>query len=92
MSVKEIQDGSVSKRRAYIILVAFIVTLLTTAYTSSYIAAACCSILLLGMLGIGHNFIHHKTNPFRHFYLPTGFTADEWQIMHCLSHHIYPNL
>ena len=44
------------------------------------------------MVGIGHNFVHHKENYFKYFFVATGFTHNEWQIMHALSHHIYPNL
>ena len=50
------------------------------------------SLLLISMVGIGHNFIHHKANNFKYCLTLTGFTHDEWQVMHCLSHHIYPNL
>jgi fatty acid desaturase len=57
-----------------------------------YLFGACCSLLLIGMVGIGHNFIHHRDNIFKYFHCATGFTHNEWQIMHCISHHIYPNL
>ncbi len=57
-----------------------------------YLYGAVTSFLLLGMLGIGHNFVHHKQNIFRYFFSATGFTHNEWQIMHALSHHLYPNM
>lgn len=57
-----------------------------------YFFGACCSVLLIGMVGIGHNFIHHRDNYFKYFHCATGFTHNEWQVMHCISHHIYPNL
>jgi fatty acid desaturase len=57
-----------------------------------YCFGAICSLFLISMVGIGHNFIHHKQNIFKYCLTLTGFTHDEWQIMHCLSHHIYPNM
>lgn len=57
-----------------------------------YVFGACCSVLLIGMVGIGHNFVHHKDNPFKYFFALTGFTHNEWQVMHAMSHHVYPNL
>jgi hypothetical protein len=56
-----------------------------------YIYGTAASFCLIGCLGIGHNFVHHKFNYFKYFFVLTGFTHDEWQIMHALSHHIYPN-
>ena len=41
--------------------------------------------------GIAHNFVHMKNSLFKYFYLVTGFTPKEWEIMHCLSHHQYTN-
>jgi hypothetical protein len=90
--VEELQDESVSKKHAFTILAVFIVLLLLTAHYSSYILAAVCSFLLIGCTGIGHNFIHHKESIYKYFFLITGFTHYEWQIMHCISHHLYPNL
>lgn len=46
---------------------------------------------MISMIGIGHNFVHHKSNYFKYFFVITGFTHNEWQVMHCLSHHLYPN-
>ena len=100
MSIQEIQDESQSKRHAYIIfgLLLMVISLIAISIHVArdswypFIFSALCSIPLIGMIGIGHNFIHHRENNFKYFYVITGFTHNEWQIMHCLSHHIYPNL
>ena len=57
----------------------------------TYLYAAISAYLMIGMIGVGHNFVHHKENLFKYFFIVTGFTHNEWQVMHCLSHHIYPN-
>ncbi len=44
------------------------------------------------MVGIAHNFVHHKDNNYKYLFLLAGFTHTEWQIGHCISHHMYPNL
>ena len=77
---------------AKIFLGLFITFLTLAAVYHSYLSAAVCSFLLLGIIGIAHNFVHHKDNPYKYFFLLAGFTHTEWQIMHCLSHHLYPNL
>lgn len=73
-------------------MVLFFTFLTIAALYQSYLAAAVCSFLLLGIVGIAHNFVHHKDNKFKYMFLLAGFTHTEWQIMHCLSHHLYPNL
>jgi hypothetical protein len=65
--------------------------MLSTAYTGSYILGFATACMLISMLGIGHNFVHHKDSPYRFTFLFTGFIPKEWQIMHCMSHHQYPN-
>lgn len=100
MTVEEIQDETQSKRSAIIILGLLVFSLLLTAASIDaqhaswlpYVFGSLCSLFLIGMVGIGHNFIHHKDNVFKYFHCATGFTHNEWQIMHCISHHIYPNL
>ena len=101
MTVKDIQDETKSKLYACIFLMALLCCLylagsaLIDSDTSPYlpyIYGTVCSFLVVSCLGIGHNFVHHKDNIFKHFYLLAGFTAEEWQMMHCISHHSYPNL
>lgn len=70
----------------------FLIFLTLSAVWKSYLCAAVCSFLLLGIVGIGHNFVHHRDNYFKYAFLLAGFTHDEWQVMHCLSHHLYTNL
>ena len=62
-----------------------------TAITQSYILAIVCGLLLYPIMGVAHNFIHMKNHPFRFLWLFTGFTHQQWQQMHCLSHHSYAN-
>jgi hypothetical protein len=46
---------------------------------------------LMGIFGVAHNFIHHKENLFSNLIKFTGFSFNDFQIMHCLSHHPFPN-
>ncbi len=51
-----------------------------------------CGFLMMAFYGIGHLFIHRKTpNILSHVYLLIGFSAQEQQIMHAISHHPYAN-
>jgi hypothetical protein len=65
----------------------------SAAYNQSLLLAALAGFLLTGIFGLGHNFIHHKDHIwFKNcIFLASGMTAKDYQIMHCLSHHIYPN-
>lgn len=99
MSVFDIQNEATSKKYGLILLSLFLVFLGLSAASidvengslKPYFFAAFCSLILVGLIGIGHNFVHHKANYFKYYFVFAGFTHDEWQIMHCLSHHIYPN-
>jgi hypothetical protein len=91
-TVEEIKNWDKSKFYAHIFIVLFVVFLTIAAYFESYLSAAVCSFLLLGIMGIGHNFVHRKDNIYKYFLLAAGFTPHEWQVMHCISHHMYPNL
>ena len=73
------------------ILIAWLIFILSAIYYQSLVLSLLCAPLMMGVVGIGHNFVHHKEGPFRYFLLLTGFTHREWQIMHCISHHVYPN-
>lgn len=99
MSIEEIQSESSSKLYAFILL-ALLATFLGLTAASinvenptkwTYAFAAIAAYLMISMIGIGHNFVHHKSNYFKYFFVITGFTHNEWQVMHCLSHHLYPN-
>ena len=76
---------------ALIILVAWIICISLAIYQNSYLLALLCAPLMVGLVGVGHNFVHHKESIYRYFLLLVGFTHREWQIMHCISHHLYPN-
>ncbi len=41
-----------------------------------YVYGSFCSLLLIGMVGIGHNLIHHRHNYFKYLLIITGFTHD----------------
>lgn len=62
-----------------------------TGYYESYLLAIVTGFITLSLNGVAHNFVHKKPNMIKHFYLLSGFVAREWEIMHCLSHHIYTN-
>jgi len=57
-----------------ILLSLFAVFLTLSAMWSSYLMATVCSFLLIGIMGIGHNFVHHKDNIYQYFLLLCGFT------------------
>lgn len=62
-----------------------------TGYFQSFLMAVICGLSIYPILGVAHNFLHMKDHPFRFLWLFTGFTHQEWQQMHCLSHHSYAN-
>ena len=62
-----------------------------TGYLKSYVLAIATGFITLALLGVGHNFLHQKPHILKHCFSLTGFLAHEWQIMHCISHHVYPN-
>lgn len=45
----------------------------------------------MGIFGVMHNFLHHRENKYSNLVKFTGFSFDDFQIMHCISHHIYVN-
>jgi len=47
--------------------------------------------LIYPIFGVAHNFIHMKNHPFRFLWSFTGFSHQEWQKGHCISHHVYAN-
>jgi hypothetical protein len=64
---------------------------LWTCYSRSYIAAAITGFILVGVVGEGHNFMHQKLNSFRYMFALTGFTHEDWENFHAISHHMHPN-
>ena len=85
------QDNSQSQVLTLKIVVAFIVAFLLTCYTGSYLLAALSGYMLVAVVGEGHNFMHQKTNLFRYLYSFTGFTHEDWESFHAISHHMHPN-
>ena len=73
-SLKEMQDETHSKLLGIGILIAWIICITLTIANHSYLWAMVCAPLMVGLVGIGHNFVHHKENPFRYFFFLTGFT------------------
>lgn len=69
----------------------FIVLVSLTGYYQSFILAAVSGILVMGLFGTMHNFLHHKQNIYSSLVRFTGFSFNDFQIMHCISHHIYVN-
>lgn len=82
MTVEEIQSETKSKIHGLIILGLLLFFIGMTTYSidpalesyKPYIFGVLVSLLLIGMVGIGHNFIHHKQNVFKYFLTATGFT------------------
>lgn len=62
-----------------------------TAYFRSYVFASVSGITMMGIFGVMHNFIHHRENGYSKLVKLTGFSFNDFQIMHCISHHIYVN-
>lgn len=82
LSIKEIQSETVSKIYGCIFLAFFLVALIVTAKSidmenpsnMTYLYAAIAAFQLIGIVGIAHNFVHHKSNLFKYFFVLTGFT------------------
>jgi cytochrome b involved in lipid metabolism len=90
-SADELQDNTQSKLLTFKILGLFLVCFLITCYTRSYLMAALSGFILVSVVGEGHNFMHQRVNPFRHVFGLTGFTHEDWQNFHAISHHMFPN-
>jgi len=73
-TVEQLKDESHSILFAKIFVALFLTFLMITAIYQSYLSAFVCSFLLLGIVGIAHNFVHHKENPYRYLFLLAGFT------------------
>ena len=73
-SLKEIQDESQSKVYGVILAVALFICLSLALYFHSYLLGMLCSPIMIGIIGVAHNFVHHKESPFRYLFFPTGFT------------------
>ena len=89
--MEELSSTRVSERRAVTLIVLWLMLLIATGVFKSYLCAVASGAMMLSLLGIAHNFIHKKRNVYRHLFMALGFTDREWKIMHCLSHHAYPN-
>ena len=72
-------------------MLTFFLMVALTAFYESYILAGISGILVMGIFGVMHNFMHHKSNMYSSLVKLTGFSFDDFQIMHCISHHIYVN-
>ena len=90
-TVEELSDSTASERRAMVLFSIWFLLISLTGYLNSYILALLTGFFTLVLNGVAHNFVHKKPNLYRHLYLLSGFTAKEWEIMHCISHHIYTN-
>lgn len=71
-------------------------TLMAGLYASTNMPMAVGITVLVGVLngffiGIGHNFLHQKTNFRRHYMDISGFSSAEFRMHHALSHHPYTN-
>ena len=70
----------------------WLVLLSITGYFQSYIMAMISGACMVTFYGIGHLFIHKRDgNLLRNVFLLIGFTAEERQIIHAISHHPYSN-
>lgn len=57
----------------------------------SYCLGALAGCWMVNFYGIGHLFIHRRPNWLKHVYVLLGMSAREQVVMHCLSHHPFPN-
>jgi hypothetical protein len=55
-------------------LALWIACISTAIYKNSFLFAVLCAPLMIGLVGIGHNFIHHHESWYRYFLLLVGFT------------------
>lgn len=64
-------------------------------YLASAPLALCAGFLLLSVWGVGHNFLHQGARRraawLRYVMGLTGVCSSDFQITHCLSHHLLPN-
>lgn len=73
-SAKELQDSSRTKTISFAIVAAWFLSLILTGYYQSYVLALICGYLIFPVVGVAHNFVHMKNNPFKYLYLVTGFS------------------
>ena len=90
-SAAELQDNSRTRVLAGINLVVFLISFMLTCYTHSYMMATLTGYMMVILVGMGHNFVHQKENPWRYLFEFTGFSHREWEIYHAISHHSLMN-
>jgi hypothetical protein len=90
-SPQQLQDWSGSVYNGMLLISISLVLFILSGVLQSYLLAAVCGLSLYPLLGVAHNFIHMRWHPLRYLWMATGFTHEEWERMHCLSHHSYPN-
>jgi hypothetical protein len=71
---EEIQNENKSKMYAGTILMLWILCLVAVLLTKSVVPAVLAALPMVGLVGIGHNFVHHKESIFRYFFSFGGFT------------------
>lgn len=59
-NIDDIQDENVSKINGIIILTVWLLCIISAVYRQSIILGLLCGPLMMGLVGIGHNFVHHK--------------------------------
>lgn len=72
-------------------LIVWLVLMILTGLYQSYLLAIITGFITVSLFGVAHNFIHQKPHILRYCFSLTSFIPHEWQIMHCLSHHVYTN-
>lgn len=84
-------------RMADILVVASLCMTIASGFMSRHNTTAAAALALAAgilngfFIGIGHNFLHQRSN-FRRFYLElSGFSTAEFRMHHALSHHPYTN-
>lgn len=92
-SVKELQDSTSTDKVCLTYVISWFTLLSLASYLHSYILSIACGLLMLGLYGIGHLYIHRKdqNNFLKSAYLLSGFSSREQKIMHVFSHHPYVN-
>eukprot|EP00127_Corallochytrium_limacisporum_P003642 Clim_evm30s151 gene=Clim_evmTU30s151 len=69
----------------------FWATMIAAAAKGSMALSLFAGFILVGMMGMGHNFFHQKDSIFLYTYDHSCLSSFEWRVTHACSHHLYPN-
>jgi hypothetical protein len=73
-----LQDSTESKYVALQMLALYFSALMSASLMDSWLMAVLAGALLVGVIGVAHNFVHFKTNYFRYLFNLSGFRHSDW--------------